>query len=82
MSWTELLQHNLDKLILLALIVFFTIVAYHIMHDMVDRDAVSWATGLVSGVVGALLTLITGNLLKSTRNPETPLDGKEKDKTE
>ena len=69
----EFFHRNFDKLILLFLVVFFTAIALHIIHDMPDSDSVNWSTSLVSGALGSLLTLITGNLLKSSRNPDNPV---------
>ncbi len=51
---------NTDKLILLAIMVFFTCVLLHVLHDGGDMEAREWATGIISGAAGALYILITG----------------------
>ena len=53
-------KQNSDKLILVTLVVFFTLIGLHMFHDHSDQADVNWVTGLVSSAVGALLILITG----------------------
>ena len=67
----EFLIHQFDKIILLALVVFFTGVALHIIHDSQDAATVNWSLTLVSGVVGALLTLIIGAIAKASGSPKS-----------
>lgn len=65
----EFLMRQTDKFILFALIIFFTFVALHIVHDVKDAATVNWSLTMVSGVVGSLLTLITGAISKANANP-------------
>lgn len=53
--------NNSDKLLLMFMAVFYTLVALHIWHDMADKEIIAWVTGLVSGFVSALGILINGN---------------------
>ena len=65
----DFLMRQFDKLLLLVLIVFFTIVALCIIHWVHDPAVINWSMVLVSSVVSSLLTLITGAIAKSSANP-------------
>ena len=63
----DFVKQNFDKLVMLFLVLFFTGVTIHIMHDKgVDTAEIDWACGLVGGVVGSLTTLVVG------KNVEAP----------
>ena len=70
----DFLMRQFDKLLLFALILFFTGVALHIIHDTKDASTVNWSLALVSSVLGSLTTLITGAIAKATANPNTKIE--------
>ena len=65
----DFLFRQFDKLLLFALVVFFSLLALHIIHDSKDQAVINWGMTLVSGAVGALLVLITGSISKASANP-------------
>lgn len=73
--WTfvvETLHHHFDKLLLTALFVYMTMLLLHMSHDLVDAADVSWAREQSNLIIGALLGLITGAVLRNgSRSSET-----------
>lgn len=60
MTWREFIQHNIDKLILLAML--HGMVA--VMMNTHDISLIEWIRVEAAGVIGALLMLITGRATK------------------
>jgi hypothetical protein len=69
----EWFNRNTDKLILMLLVLGFSFMALHVMHDGGDMEAREWITGLVAGAASALYVLITGG--RSTPATEKKDDG-------
>lgn len=72
------LNHNFDKLLLFALVLLMSGIVIHIAHhESGDMQAVTWAQGAFSTVLGALILILTGRVARSdgqTANgaPPTP----------
>lgn len=62
----DFIKAQFDKLLLTFLVLVCLGTVLHLIHHTADASVVNWGLSLVSGVIGALLTLITGNVLKST----------------
>lgn len=57
-SW---LSHNSDKLMLFILLLLGGYLVMHIVHhDQGDMQAMTWAEGAFSTVLGALILILTG----------------------
>lgn len=62
-----------DKLLLTGLLLLFTAVMLHVIHNAGDAKALDWAANAFSALLGALLGLITGARLAS-RAADAPKD--------
>ena len=81
--WAKWFQDNFDKLLLSLLWMFAIFVVLHMAHDSRDNEHISWAREVASGLLGALLGLITGARLASVHrdtnvNIDSDLDTKGK----
>lgn len=63
--FTETLHQHFDKLLLVGLFVYMTLVLLHMSHDSMDAADVSWAREQSNLIIGALLGLITGAVLRN-----------------
>lgn len=66
MSGDFKLADHFDKLLLLALVMFLTACAFWAEHIHIDVSLIDVMKNGISASLGALLTLITGNLLRRT----------------
>ena len=66
----DFLMRNFDKLLLTFLVMFFSLLTAFVMWRGAAESTIDWAAGLVTLAIGSLTTLITGNYLKSSRNPD------------
>lgn len=67
MTWKEFLQHNADKFILL--VILHAMIA--VMMSVKDASLIEWIRVEASGVIGALLMLITGRATKPEPSAST-----------
>lgn len=59
-------NHNTDKVMLFVLVVLLAFITIHIAHhDAQDMQAVTWAEGAFSTVLGALILILTGRVNRS-----------------
>lgn len=77
-GWGRWFRDNSDKFLLCAMITGMMGYQLHIMHDSKDHAQVQFVNGLINTLSGALITLITGNILRKTstatvssKDPET-----------
>lgn len=59
---------HMDKFLILFVIAMFSVLLFHMLHDGHDAAAVSWLEQLITGLVGSLITLITGQAMRSFKN--------------
>lgn len=64
-----IIENHFDKLLLASLFVYMTVVLLHMSHDSSDAADVSWAREQSNLIVGALLGLITGAVLRNGSRP-------------
>ncbi len=58
MTWKQFIQHNIDKILLIALLHVIMAFLVTVMKD--NPTLVDWLKGEASTVIGALIMLITG----------------------
>lgn len=64
-------NHNTDKLLLFFLVLLLAYLNIHVMHhDQGDMQAVTWAQGAFSTVLGALILILTGRV--AAAHPSAP----------
>jgi hypothetical protein len=57
------INHNTDKLMLFVLLVLGGYMVMHIVHhDQGDMQAMTWAEGAFSTILGALILILTGRV--------------------
>lgn len=64
-----------DKLLLFVTFIITLGIVLHMAHDSKDVDQILWARELAGTVLGALLGLITGHALASSRATTTTQSG-------
>lgn len=69
------LSDHFDKLLLLALVMFLTACAFWAEHIHIDVSLIDVMKNGISGCIGALLTLITGSVMRN-RGGQTPPEAK------
>lgn len=60
----DFLTQHFDKLLLSAIFLILVALAVHGMHRGADMEFINWTQTTGGAVIGALLTLITGAVLK------------------
>ena len=60
----QVLYLNLDKLLLVLLLIGMATLILHFSHDKADSAMIEWAKGVFSTAFGALVGLITGRGFK------------------
>ncbi len=77
-SWGKFIRDNFDKFLLTVVMFGFLTFTYHAMHDPRDDNQVQFMNGLTDTFSGALITLVTGAVLRksssataSTKDPQT-----------
>ncbi len=69
-------NHNTDKLLLFVLVLLSGFVVMHIVHhDPDNMQAMTWAEGAFSTVLGALILILTGRGLRADGQPPPPTPG-------
>lgn len=63
MNWFET---NFDKILISLLLLIFACLSYYGNHSGPDSQFTNWATTTASNLSGALITLITGRLFRSS----------------
>lgn len=71
-SWKSFIQANVDKIILLFILHVLLGGVVHMAHDNLDQSLLAWAREQAGIVLGALLTLVTGAVLRNAKNPTQP----------
>jgi hypothetical protein len=57
------LNHNFDKMLLFILLLLAGYLVMHIVHhDPNDMQAMTWAEGAFSTILGALILILTGRI--------------------
>lgn len=64
----DMIKTHFDKLIIVAIIVCLMGFLLHMLHDAKDDASIAWLEQLVTGLVGSLITLITGQAVKALQN--------------
>lgn len=65
--------HNTDKMLLfIALILAGYLVMHIIHHDAGDMQAMTWAEGAFSTILGALILILTGRVQRADNGNSTP----------
>lgn len=60
------LNHNFDKILLFVLVVMLMFAVDHVLeHHGGDMQALEWATGAFSTVLGALVMVLTGRVSRA-----------------
>lgn len=72
----EFLAGHFDKLLLTGIFIALVLLVLHMSHDAADVSAVNWARESAGTVLGALLGLITGALLRNG-SKDNPPDGRD-----
>jgi len=72
----EFLKSHFDKFLLAGIFLALVCITIHLIHDGANIDAatVNWAEDQAGTVLGALLTLITGAVLRGTSKTESDKD--------
>ncbi len=77
-TWPTWFRSNSDKFLLTLILFGFLAFTFHAMHDARDDSQVQFMNGLTNTFSGALITLVTGAVLRkssqataSTRDPQT-----------
>jgi len=78
---TDFIKTQFDKLLLTFLVLVSLGVVLHLIHHTADASVINWGLALVSGIVGSLLTLITGNVMKSQAGKTLIAEAEGKDKS-
>lgn len=67
------MREHLDKLIIVAILLALSFLILHELHDGMDHEVIAWTEKTFDMFAGALLTLITGSLMRSAPplNPPT-----------
>lgn len=73
-SWGIWFREAFDKILLFVTFLITIWVVLHMAHDDKDVDQILWARELAGTVLGALLGLITGHALASSR-ASVPIPG-------
>lgn len=68
-SWSTWIRGNLDKLILLILVVAFALFTLHLQHHGADKEMISWGREEVGTVLGSLIMVLTGRMNSGKSDP-------------
>ena len=69
---SDFLAEHFDKLLLTGLFLVLVGIVVHMTHDGRDVAALNWAREQASLIIGALLGLITGAVLRNGTKRERP----------
>ncbi len=73
-SWGKWARDNSDKILLTLILFGFLGFTTHVLHDARDNDQVQFLNGLTNTFSGALITLVTGAVIRRahTEPPKEP----------
>ena len=63
----EFAKGQFDKLLLAFLLVLAGAFLLHLMHHGADKDSIAQGWGVISTIVGSLITIITGRLFQQRK---------------
>ncbi len=69
----DFLKQHFDRFLLSILFIVMVLMVLHLAHKMADPSVISWAREEAGTILGALLGLITGGLLRGGPNSSTTL---------
>jgi hypothetical protein len=71
-EWGKFFRDNFDKILLVMLYGSLLFIVFHMAHEKVDPNHISWVREEAGTVIGALLGLITGAKLAAGRQDPPP----------
>jgi hypothetical protein len=74
-TWSSWFRDSFDKLLLFITFLITVGVVLHMVHDSKDMDEILWAREMAGTVLGALLGLITGHALASSKATTVTSEG-------
>jgi len=60
----DFIMGQFDKILLTVIFIGLVLLVLHMSHDSMDTPAVNWARESAGTILGALLGIITGGLLR------------------
>lgn len=70
-AWGTWFRDNSDKYLIVMVLALLLMYNLHIMHHGGDREQLSFINGLINGLEGAFLTLVTGAVMRKSATAST-----------